>query len=261
MTDWRKEHGAVIHNFLKYLNEKSDNFILKGGTALLMCYKLDRFSEDIDLDGKTKNIQGIMDGFCQEYAFSYRTAKDTDTVKRYMINYGNNGKPLKVEISFRRKHIDDSEITNVNGIKVYNINTLCAMKTNAYSSRDKIRDLYDLTFICNNYYEQLLPQTLTLLRSALEYKGVEQFDYIMKEQHDELIDENKLAESFLLMFDKLGLLFEEKEKQMLLSHETAIIPEKKTLSEVKKTAKEKAVAYNESISSFPKKTKETDIEL
>ena len=99
------------------------------------------------------------------------------------------------------------------------------------------------------------------MRSALEYKGVEQFDYVMKEQHDELIDENKLAESFLLMFDKLGLLFEEKEKQMLLSHETAIIPEKKTLSEIKETAKEKAVAYNESISSFPKKTKETDIEL
>lgn len=52
MKDWRPEHGKTIYSFLEYLNKRSDNFILKGGTALLTCYELDRFSEDIDLDGK-----------------------------------------------------------------------------------------------------------------------------------------------------------------------------------------------------------------
>ena len=111
MTDWRPEHSKTIYAFLDYLNQNSNDFILKGGTALLTCYKLDRFSEDIDLDGKNKGIEEIVKGFCDMYGFAYRIAKDTDTVKRYMVNYGNTGKPLKVEVSFRRKEIgtDDHE--------------------------------------------------------------------------------------------------------------------------------------------------------
>ena len=33
MTDWRKQHGDVVADFMKYLNEKNNNFILKGGTG------------------------------------------------------------------------------------------------------------------------------------------------------------------------------------------------------------------------------------
>ena len=215
MNDWRLEHGKTIHSFLEYLNKSSNDFILKGGTALLACYKLDRFSEDIDLDGKSKNIGEIVKGFCETNEFSYRIAKDTDTVKRYMINYGNIGKPLKVEVSFRRREIGAEETTTINGVLVYNLNTLCIMKTNAYIGRYKIRDLYDISFICNNYFNQLTPQTISVLRSAIEYKGIEQFDYIVKEQHDELIDESKLANDFLSMYDKLGLLYDESEKQIM----------------------------------------------
>lgn len=54
MSDWREQHGVVISLFLKYLNSQTDDFVLKGGTALMTCYKLDRFSEDIDLDGKAR---------------------------------------------------------------------------------------------------------------------------------------------------------------------------------------------------------------
>ena len=41
-NNWRDEHYKVISEFLKYLNEKTDEFILKGGTSLLTCYNLDR---------------------------------------------------------------------------------------------------------------------------------------------------------------------------------------------------------------------------
>jgi predicted nucleotidyltransferase component of viral defense system len=37
-------------SYLLLLNKRTDQFILKGGTALARCYGLDRFSEDIDLD-------------------------------------------------------------------------------------------------------------------------------------------------------------------------------------------------------------------
>jgi predicted nucleotidyltransferase component of viral defense system len=218
MNNWQLEHRKTIDSFLEYLNNNSDSYILKGGTALLTCYKLDRFSEDIDLDSKKTNIKDIVDGYCKKYNYDYRIAKDTDTVKRCMVNYGNNNKPLKIEVSLRRREINDNEINTVNGIKVYNIDTLCIMKANAYAGRDKIRDLYDLTFIVNNYFDNLHPQTIYMLQNTIEYKGIEQFDYLIQNQKDELINEDKLVENFLSMFDKLGLLSSSKEREIINSY-------------------------------------------
>ena len=216
--DWRAKHQEIIHSFLTFLNQQSDQYILKGGTALLMCYQLDRFSEDIDLDGKGRQIAKIIDRFCKYNHYTYRIAKDTKTVMRYMINYGKLGKPLKIEISFRRKVIKEEEFKKINDILVYTIDILAIMKSNAYTSRDKIRDLYDLTFIVNNHFEILSSQTISLIQSAIEYKGIEQFDYIIKEQQDELINKEKLIDDFLLMFERLGLLLENEEKHLLVTN-------------------------------------------
>lgn len=205
--EWRKEHYEVIKKFLLYLNKKTEDFILKGGTSLLVCYNLDRFSEDIDLDGKNnRNIKKLIDDFCRENNYTYRIAKETDTVKRFMINYKNIERPLKIEVSYRRKEIKESEITKINGILVYNINEICLMKASAYSGRDKIRDLYDICFICNNYWNELSEDVKSFIRIAVEYKGLEQFEYIIKDQKDELIDNKKLEDDFLKMYDKLGIL-------------------------------------------------------
>jgi len=70
MTDWRIEHGQIIASFLNYLNTRSSRFILKGGTALHLCYKLDRFSEDIDLDGKEKGLPAFVNEFCQNSGYT-----------------------------------------------------------------------------------------------------------------------------------------------------------------------------------------------
>lgn len=206
-NNWRDIHYKVIIDFLQYLNKRTDNFILKGGTSLLACYKLDRFSEDIDLDAKSnQNIKKIIDEFCKSRNYEYRIAKDTETVKRFMINYNSVEKPLKVEISYRRKDIKEEEFTIINGIVVYKINELCLMKASAYSGRDKIRDLYDICFICNNYWNELSEDVKSFIRVAVEYKGIEQFEFIIKDQKDELIDNKKLEEDFLKMYDKLGIM-------------------------------------------------------
>ncbi|MCL2126580.1 MAG: nucleotidyl transferase AbiEii/AbiGii toxin family protein [Oscillospiraceae bacterium] len=214
MNDWKERHDEVIISFMKYLNVNSGNFVLKGGTALYLCYKLDRFSVDIDLDGIGKGLTEIVDDFCVENGYSYRVAKDTDTVERCMVEYGIVGKPLKIEASYRRREIPAEETKIVNGIKVYGIDPLCIMKINAYSGRDRIRDLYDLTFIYNNYYDRLSPQTIALLRGAVAYKGIEQFDYVVRNQPDELINNEKLADDFLAMYDRLGLMLGENERNM-----------------------------------------------
>lgn len=207
---WKHKHKIVIDEVLQCINQHTDNYILKGETALMECYGLDRFSEDIDLDGTNhEKIGQILHEYAQKKGYSIRIAKDTDTVQRYFIDYGGKTdagpKPLKIEISFRKKEIADREKRLINGINVYSIDSMAIMKANAYASRDKIRDLYDVTFIVNNYYESLNPYVADILRDSVGQKGLEQFDYIVQTQKDDLIDENELAENFLTAYDTLGL--------------------------------------------------------
>lgn len=204
---WREEHYNVIDMFLYYLNSVSDDYVLKGGTSLMMCYGLTRFSEDIDLDGFSNNIGDIVDKFCSKNGVQYRVAKDTDTVKRYMIHYSDSGnKPLKVEISYRMGSLDfDTETDVINDIRVYTIQNILTMKLNAYMGRDKIRDLYDVVFIGLEYWDYLDSSMIFKMQDAFGHKGIEQFDYVIKDQEDELIDNDYLAEEFLILWDKLGL--------------------------------------------------------
>ena len=66
----RELHKTVITNFLAFLNKSSDQFVLKGGTSLMMCYGLNRFSEDIDLDANHKfQFFKIVEQFCQRQIF------------------------------------------------------------------------------------------------------------------------------------------------------------------------------------------------
>ena len=87
-VNWRDLHGKVIKEFLSYINEQTESFILKGGTALAQCYNLNRFSEDIYLDSQKENIMHHIQAFCKLNHYDYRIAKDTVTVKRTFINLG-----------------------------------------------------------------------------------------------------------------------------------------------------------------------------
>lgn len=206
---WREKHYKTIIEFLTFINEETPNFILKGGTALKTCYELDRFSEDIDLDSCSKaNIINLVDKFTKKLNYSYFITKNTDTVKRCMLNYGNQERPLKIEVSYRQQNINKNTICNIDGINVYSIDRLAQMKSAAYNARDKIRDLYDLTFICNKYFDKLSDTTKDIITDAISNKGIEQFDLLINTQKDELIDNEKLCSDFLNMYNKLGLIYE-----------------------------------------------------
>ena len=204
---WKENHLQVINEFLESINKDTDQFILKGGTALLTCYQLDRFSEDIDFDSRSKqNIISLIDQFSKQNGYSYRVGKDTNTVKRTFIDYGNAEHKLKVETSYRQKKIiDEEDYTRINGISVYTIDRLFQQKCDAYLGRDRIRDIYDLCYIYENYSNELSKNSIKRLQQAFTYKGINEINALILEQSDELVDADELFYKFLYISEKIGL--------------------------------------------------------
>lgn len=203
---WRDGHYGVISSFLLFLNQRTNRYVLKGGTSLMLCYGLDRFSEDIDLDAlpKAPVIFSIVVLFCQANGYVFCVEEDTDMVKRASIHYGGM-KPLKVEVSYRDKNITEDKYGYVNNILVYNIVNLAIMKLGVYNGRGRLRDLYDVVFIFRNYGKVMPQAVVMMLKNVLMYKGIEYFDYVVKTQKDDLIDVDKLASDFLDLLVYLGL--------------------------------------------------------
>lgn len=203
--DWRNQHRIVQKQLLAATSPDKD-LALKGGTALMECYGLNRFSEYLDFDACHQGIDTIkhFSTIAKSYNYECNVKKDTNTVQRVLIDYGG-AKSLKIETSFRRKNIPRNELVTCDGILTYNIEQLAIMKSSAYSGRDKIRDLFDLVFIVNTYFDELSAPTQSIIRQSLSYKGMEQFDFLTTDQHDELIEPGALLSNMVNAFDKLGL--------------------------------------------------------
>lgn len=203
LEGWQRAHKAVEEAFLR-CNRGEIDAVLKGETALMLCYDLDRFSEDLDFDALSTrfDLSKLVKRFCDEYGYEWFDKKNTDTVARCTIHYGGE-KPLKIEVSYRRNRIDAGETTTRNGILTYKIQALAMMKMNAYMGRDRIRDLFDVCFLINNHWDDFTPELQNMFRYTLAQKGLEQFDAVISEQSDNLIDPDKLAESFLLAYETI----------------------------------------------------------
>jgi len=204
----------LIKDFLDFLNSCSDLFVLKGGTALMMCYGLDRFSEDIDLDMLSSDktvMQNILQKYCSKTGYTFRTAKQTNTAERYILHYDDT-QTLKIEVS-HRKVASKKNIKQINGIQVYDIDTLCILKKGAYDNRMRIRDLYDLVFICNNYWDELSPVVKSGVLESLSRDVLERFDYLIRQEHDEYIDVKKLENNLLELLFSLEIIKENKQEK------------------------------------------------
>lgn len=147
---------AVCHSF----HNKKLPMVLKGGTALRLCYDLDRFSENLDFDcAKALNLDStIKDIFAQlgKSKSHLRNptidiTKDTKTVRRYRITYGD-GISLKLETSLRGTP-DDNDLTEVNGILTYKIDQLIKQKLSALNGRTAARDLHDIIYLYEHFLD------------------------------------------------------------------------------------------------------------
>lgn len=142
--------------------------VLKGGTALLLCYGLDRFSEDLDFDSAKKlNLESRLQNALAPLTLSLRITrtKDTDTVQRYRIEYDASAITgrLKVEISFRTA-VSEADVVLRAGIRTYRAAQLIAQKTNALENRTVARDLYDIHFLAQHHRDSFSPEVVTRLR-------------------------------------------------------------------------------------------------
>lgn len=170
-------HRQLMQSICEVIAEEDKPLLLKGGTALLLCYGLDRFSEDLDFDLEIPlrthlNVKGI----CEEAVRrvnrfglgaklqGFAEPKKTETTHRCRPTFSVNGQSaalaIKIEISSRRTP-SSSEIKNINGIKVYAPDIIASQKLQAAvenaenTYRTAARDLHDLVFLCSEYEGQL----------------------------------------------------------------------------------------------------------
>ncbi|WP_276892086.1 nucleotidyl transferase AbiEii/AbiGii toxin family protein [Dialister micraerophilus] len=201
---WQKERINIMKEILPKLG---DNYVLKGGTALMFFYNLDRFSEDIDLDAKhsVSKIENLLKPLIKQKNWKYNVTKNTDTVFRIMIDYGavnNLGKyPLKIEVSGRNKNLLNANvlsINNINNINVYNLKELSKMKVIAFSQRDKIRDFYDIAFLLDKNDKLFTNDQLYEIKTIMEYKDLEVLAMYLDKEFSENCLKKINSEDFVL---------------------------------------------------------------
>ncbi len=140
--------------------------VLKGGTALMMAYGLDRFSEDLDFDAPFKlNLESRIRRNVP-YGIGIiglDLVKNTESVTRYRVRYQSEDGPrtLKVEVSYRTPALK-SDVQIVSGVRVYSLTKIIDQKLNiahdGQKPRTAIRDLYDLDFISRKFTEAFTPE-------------------------------------------------------------------------------------------------------
>lgn len=167
----KRDHAAALKAVAHELGSLPS--ILKGGSALILCYGHTRFSEDLDynackhykLDGKIRDALRKL-GATQ---VAVEVVKDTATTLRYRATYSYQsviGASLKVETSFRAAN-DVANVTTIDGIRVYTIDALATQKLAAIHGRTASRDLEDVRFILENHRGKLQDETLRSIQSLV----------------------------------------------------------------------------------------------
>lgn len=204
-TDEERDHIALMQMVTQKIQEQKP-YVLKGGTALMLAYGLDRFSEDLDFDvysdfkGSHKaNLSSVLKNI-KENNFKVSNIsirKDTDTVNRYRLNYQNslnNEASLKIEISYRTP-LDRENAIFKNSIYVLPIEKIAGFKINSVldmnnDSRTKARDLYNANFIIKNYPNAVSDEQITNLLNInmdnleVRYKDSFEEDRILSKNKD-----------------------------------------------------------------------------
>jgi hypothetical protein len=205
-----KVNPKIIKDFLHALTNASDSYILTGGIALWLCFGMNRIPDSIELlSSYRKTIQHIISKFCQDNHYDFTIEKDRHSILKLMIHYSHDYTPLNIEVLFINNRRLSSKIHIINGFRVLDINHMCKMKCNAYSSRDKLSDLFELTYIINNYFDKLDPNVLFTIQNALAYKNIDELYYLLEIQQDDSINKKKLEDHFKKALDKLDIIYED----------------------------------------------------
>lgn len=152
--------------------------ILKSGTALKLCYDLDRFSEDLDFDcAKALNLEASIEDVFKQLGKNkphlrnpvIDITKDTQTVRRYRMVYASDIN-LKLETSLRGTPNDDDLVIR-NGILTYKIARLIEQKLSALAGRTAARDLHDVVFLYEKFPSDFTEDSLADIQYLYEHQS------------------------------------------------------------------------------------------
>ena len=161
-------HTAILFAISKLFPEK---LIFKGGTCLMICYNLDRFSEDLDFNlVEDINLDLLLSKiilFLKKYdiIIEYKIIKKGKYKDCFVYFYGplykgtNNTRcKVKLDFSERKDNVLEPSIIKVNHLynelptfylKTLDINEIFSEKIRTIIGRNKARDLYDFNYLIN----------------------------------------------------------------------------------------------------------------
>ncbi len=187
--------------------------VLKGGTALRLCYNLNRFSEMLDFDcAKALNLESTIKEIFAQLGKNKShlrnptidVTKDTKTVRRYRINYGD-GINLKLDTSLRGTP-DDNHLTELNGILTYKIDQLIKQKLNALNSRTAARDLHDVIYLYEHFLDNFGEDEMAEITALYNNQSSILEEYTSAYSEDPIFSISDLLENLTKLID----LFEER---------------------------------------------------
>lgn len=183
----RQRHVDLMRHIAQEVTARTgDNFVLKGGTALLLAYGLPRFSTDLDFDGRHTSVDltaslraGVEAAGIPTHNLG--TTKNTWTVPRHMVHYRDDTmRPLKVEASYRQAdQIDEADITVIDDIRTYTIDKLASLKIDALVGRTKARDIFDTSYLLTKYPEAITDTDLQRIDQLIDIIGLNDLEAIM----------------------------------------------------------------------------------
>ena len=181
-------------SFLFALSRMDTGLVFKGGTCLMICYNLDRFSEDLDFTAtKEVEVEDLLEKvrlFLKKYSInmSFKALHDTKVSKTYKLYFegplydGTNRSLSSVELDVSLR--DDAYSYGLRKINhvfdefpVFHLNVLdkeeiFAEKIRAVMTRDKARDVYDLYYLVG----QNIKTTMDLVNKKLSFYNLS-FDF------------------------------------------------------------------------------------
>ena len=209
LTDTQQaNHLEVMAAICQSFHKKGLPMVLKGGTALKLCYGLNRFSEDLDFDcAKSLTLESsIKEVFAQlgKAEPSLRNpeisvTKDTETVKRYRIIYAGEMN-LKLETSFRGAP-DDDDLIELNGILTYKIRKLIQQKLRALNGRTAARDLHDVIYLYENFLNDFGEEELDEITTLYDNQSSILDEYNSAYDEDAILSTSHLLEDLSKLID------------------------------------------------------------
>jgi predicted nucleotidyltransferase component of viral defense system len=202
------EHEAVMLAICHAFKQKGLPMILKGGTALKFCYNLDRFSEDLDFDcAKALKLESSIIEVFTHLGKSkpqlrdpiISVTKDTQTVKRYRIIYGEDVN-LKLETSLRGTPNDD-DIVELNGILTYKASCLIDQKLSALNGRTAARDLHDVIYLYCEYFDDFSEDNLAEIQALYASQAATLNRFNLAYDEDTILSTNDLLNDLVKLID------------------------------------------------------------